>query len=295
MTETDEKYGKYGKNLEKLKEENRVRGQTVKTGMLTTPIMLDDHDPNEFYNTVSNSDEDEDILDEFKPQTIKIIQPESRSSFSNENFYSEIIPTIINLYKKISYLDIENAYTINYFFLIIHQIILKCLGKSGVGNIIESKRIECINKVNERINILYNDVLLPVIKKVGNKIIPYDIFDFLNNMFNIGIRTKLRWNIPGKNVIYVKPSDIGSFTYEIFLKELIEKSHELLEADRNKHLETFKPLTTTYEPEGEHVEVGGKTRKLKRKLSKRKSSKRKSSKRKLSKRKPSKRRKSNKK
>jgi hypothetical protein len=286
MTENNKKYGKFGLNLEKIKEENRFRGQTNKTGMLTTPIMLGENvdydDP-----TIDNTSE-ETIYDDDNNASESIVDslghsPVSLPKYSsdivnNENFYSEIIPSIIHLYKKISYLDIENAYTINYFFLIVDQIILKCLGKSGVGNIIESKRIECINKVNERINILYNDVLLAVIKKVGNKIVPYDIFDFLNNMFNIGIRTKLRWKIPGKNVIYVKPSDIGNFTYEIFLQKLIEKSHELIEADRNKPQQTFKPLTTTDEPEGEHVEVGGKTRKLKRKSSKRKSSKRKSSK-----------------
>jgi hypothetical protein len=63
---------------------------------------------------------------------------------------------------------------------------------------------------------------------------------------------------------------------------LINKS-ATLEQDRSIPQQTFKPLTTTDEPEGQHVEIGGKTRKLKRKSSKRKSSKRKSSKRKSSK------------
>jgi hypothetical protein len=277
MTENNKKYGKFGLNLEKIKEENRFRGQTNKTGMLTTPIMLGENvdydDP-----TIDNTSE-ETIYDDDNNASESIVDslghsPVSLPKYSsdivnNENFYSEIIHKVKAFHELIDDLGIKNIYTINYIFIIIDQIILKCIGKSGIGNIREDLRIDCIEKVTQRMNNLYNNVLLPIFKKKGENIEPYDIFDFLNNPFNIKIRTKLRWNIPGKNVVYVKPSDIGNFTYEIFLQKLIEKSHELIEADRNKPLESLNPLEITDEPEGEHVEVGGK----KRKSSKRKSSK----------------------
>jgi len=384
MSETDTRYGKYGKNIENLREDERFHGQTTKTGMLTTPIMLGENidydDPTIDDDTVVDNSpaKSSKIMNRLPPELDRIrfrkdyegskdprvlrwivsdsvqrqlpsnlrrLDPRSSavqswyksmdrlpvplkkidedqeydvSSYSKipENFNLVIIPIIQDLKEKLTKLGFRSE-TMNYISIIMAQLIIKCLGKSNIGNIREDKREDCIKKVPERINLYYNEVFLPLYNKYGKfvpgrgpllyedhpeknlGVVPSIIFDFLQDLSLLNpksLRYKLKWNLKfDTNTIYVEPKEkaynfqgnyIDPFTFDELITILINKS-ATLEQDRSIPQQTFKPLTTTDELEGQHVEIGGKTRKLKRKSSKRKSSKRKSSKRESSKKRKS--------